>query len=133
MLFVSDNPVAFVKKIEVQGKSVKRIEEYQDKTFADYGRNIEKIITIMNDEVKKTAHAVADRNNTVDDLKAVSKASKSVMEKFETITLGLDNILAKIELVAPMSDDKKEKLTRNLNELKKPASLLLHARGVNDI
>ena len=116
----------YAKKIDdIQVK----LEGHQDKSYEVLTTNIEQLITSLNAEVEKASGAalakdsiLTDLNKTAADLSTVSKASDSVTEKFDLVAEGLDRLIAQIEKIAPMSLEKKENLSAEIESLKAVSS-----------
>ena len=87
------------------------------------------MVTSLNKEVAKASGAALskesildDLNKTASDLSAVSKASDTVTEKFDLVTEGLERLITQIEKIAPMSTEKKEIISADIEELKAVSS-----------
>ncbi len=116
----------YAKKIsDIQQK----IDTHQDKSFETLAEKMEKMITSLNEEVNKATLAALhkdtildDLNKTAGDLGAISKASDNVADKFDAVAEGLDRLIEQVEKIAPMSDEKREKISVGLEDLKKESS-----------
>lgn len=116
----------YAKKI---GNIQAKLEDHQDKSYEALTDNIERLVTSLNKEVKKASGAALakesildDLNKTAGDLSAVSKASDNVTQKFDLVADGLDRLIAQIEKIAPMSAEKKEIISADIEDLKAASS-----------
>lgn len=103
-----------------------KLDSYQEKSFKSIADKMERLITSLNDEVVKATEAAIDKDNILDDLNktasdlsAISKASDNAAAKFDNVTEGLDRLIAQIEKIAPVSAEKKNKISSNIEALKK--------------
>ena len=90
-----------------------KIDDHQDKSHEELANRVEKLVTSLNEEVRKASDAalskdaiLEDLNKTAGDLGDISKASDAVTEKFDTISEGLDRLIEQVEKIAPMSEEK---------------------------
>ncbi|HRW30683.1 MAG TPA: hypothetical protein P5227_11845, partial [Emcibacteraceae bacterium] len=116
----------YSKKIE---ETQKKLDMGQDKTFETISDKIEKLITSLNKEVSKASDTafvknsiLEDLNKTAKDLGDVSKASDHVTAKFDLVSAGLDRLIAQVEKIAPMSQEKREHISAEIEELKRVSS-----------
>lgn len=97
----------------------------EERTYDQFSGKIEKLITSLNGEVKNiSALSLAkggildDLNKTAGDLKSVSGASDDMIKKFDDMAVGLAHLLAEVEKMAPMSNDRREKLALELAQIR---------------
>ena len=105
------------------------LDDYQDKSYEALIGKIETLITSLNQEVTRASGAVLDKNSILDDLNktagdlsAVSKASDSVTKKFDLVAAGLDRLIDQVEKIAPMSEEKRNHISAEIEELKHASS-----------
>ena len=106
-----------------------KLDKYQDKSFKSIADKMERLITSLNDEVVKATEAAINKDNILDDLNktatdlsAISQASDKSAEKFENVAEGLDRLIVQLEKIAPMSMEKKNEISSNIESLKKGSS-----------
>ncbi len=113
----------YAKKIsDIQAK----IDDHQDKSHEALAQRVEKLVTSLNEEVTKASDAALskdaildDLNKTASDLGDISKASDTVVDKFDAVAEGLDRLIEQVEKIAPMPEEKRSELSEGIEELKK--------------